>query len=203
MAIFFGDTFGTRVCSSATFDRKWRQGMLRIAVGVMLWFCAGCVGDQYEHLIQPRPNADKIVARSPVLVRDESKPGHPVVSAYLSGTLVSDADIKDLGNLKELQTLDLRNTRVTDAGLKGLAGLKQLRELYLIGTDVTDAGLKEVVTLKHLEKLYLVGAKVTDAGLKNLVNLKQLKELNVSDTMVTVAGQRELQKALPTCDVVR
>jgi internalin A len=177
--------------------------MRRIAACAMLWFCAGCVGDQSERPTLLRPNADKSIASSSAFVQDENKPGHPVVSAYLSGTKVTDADMKDLADLKQLQTLDLRNTSVTDTGLKDLAALTQLRELYLIGTNVTNAGLKEVATLKQLQKLYLVGAKVTDAGLKDLVNLKQLQELNLSDTMVTDAGRRELQKALPACQVVR
>jgi hypothetical protein len=177
--------------------------MLRITVCALLWFCAGCVGDQSERWVNAVIGAHEIIESSPVFVRDENKPGHPVVSAYLSGTKVTDAEMKDLADLKQLQTLDLRNTSVTDAGLKDLATLTELRALYLIGTNITNAGLKEVATLKKLEKLYVVGAKVTDAGLKSLVNLKQLQELNLSGTMVTGAGERELQKALPACQVVR
>ncbi|GAG37153.1 unnamed protein product, partial [marine sediment metagenome] len=37
--------------------------------------------------------------------------------------------------------LTLSNTKVTDAGLKELAGLKQLQSLNLFRTKVTDAGL--------------------------------------------------------------
>ena len=43
----------------------------------------------------------------------------------LSFTQVTDAGLKELAGLKQLQVLDLAHTRVTDAGLKELAGLKQ------------------------------------------------------------------------------
>src|SRR5690242_7446400 len=52
--------------------------------------------------------------------RDDEAPGKPVTGVIL---------------------MDLN---VTDAGLKELAGLKQLQWLILSGTKVTDAGLKEL-----------------------------------------------------------
>jgi hypothetical protein len=176
--------------------------MMRIIACAVLWFCAGCVGELSKRQILRGPTPTKLSASAPELVRDENKPGQPVVSAYFSGTLVMDADMKGLADHKQLQTLDLRNTSVTDAGLKDVAALTQLRELYLIDAKVTDAGLKQVAKLKQLQKLYLVGARVTDAGLKNLVGLDQLKELNLSDTMVTDAGQRKLRESLPACQIV-
>ena len=45
---------------------------------------------------------------------------------------------------------------MTDAGLKELAALKQLQSLDLIGCNkVTDAGLKELAALKQLQSLNL------------------------------------------------
>jgi hypothetical protein len=176
--------------------------MLRIVACAALWFCSGCVGDLSERQMLRGPTPTKSLTSSPELVRDENKPGQPVVSAYFNGTQVTDADMKRLADHKQLRTLDLRNTSVTDAGLKDLTVLAELRELYLIDAKVTDAGLKEVAKLKQLQKLYLVGARVTDAGLKNLVSLDQLKELNVSDTTVTDAGQRKLHESLPACQIV-
>ncbi|HVS37946.1 MAG TPA: hypothetical protein VMS17_20470 [Gemmataceae bacterium] len=58
---------------------------------------------------------------------------------------------------------------MTDAGLKELAGLKQLQALYIGDTAVTDAGLKELAALKQLKRLDLVHCKgVTDAGVAEL-----------------------------------
>jgi hypothetical protein len=45
---------------------------------------------------------------------------------------VTDARLKDLAGLNQLQTLDLSHTPVTDAGLKELAGLNQLQSLSLV-----------------------------------------------------------------------
>jgi Leucine-rich repeat (LRR) protein len=48
-----------------------------------------------------------------------------------------------------LTYLDLKDTNVTDAGLKELKHLKNLEELNLVGTKVTDAGMKELKNIKH------------------------------------------------------
>ena len=47
--------------------------------------------------------------------------------------------------------LDLSFTQVTDAGLKELAVLKNMQSLNLLGTNVTDADLKELAGLKSLQ----------------------------------------------------
>ena len=55
----------------------------------------------------------------------------------LSETQITDAGLKELVGLKNLQTLKLGFTRVTDAGLVTLRALPRLRSLYLWQTDVT------------------------------------------------------------------
>ena len=135
------------------------------------------------------------------VLRDDMKPGQPVVKVYLTGPKVTDVELKEIAAFKELQILDLRRTKVTDAGLKNLAPLTQLQELYLIGVPVTDAGLKEVAPLKQLQKLFLVGSQVTDKGLKNLAALKQLQEVYLDSINVTKTGRDGLKKALPNCTI--
>ena len=56
---------------------------------------------------------------------------------------------------------------MTDAGLKELAGLKNLQSLDLWYTGITDAGLKELAELKSLQVLNLPSL-VTDAGVAEL-----------------------------------
>jgi len=111
------------------------------------------------------------------VTRDEKAEGKPVIRVRLGGTQVTDAGLKELAALKNLQELDLAGTKVTDAGLKELAALKTLQTLYLDNTKVTDAGLKELAPLKNLQTLYLGNTQVTDAG------------------------KAELRKALPKCQV--
>jgi hypothetical protein len=75
-----------------------------------------------------------------IITRDEKVKGKPIVSVGITRDDVTDALLKHLAGLKQLQTLDLSLTKVTDAGLKHLAGLKQLRLLDLDHTRVTDKG---------------------------------------------------------------
>jgi hypothetical protein len=155
------------------------------------------------------------------IIRDDKAKGKPIVSVYLVGGPVTDAGLKHLAGLKQLQLLVLSftqvtdaglkhlaglkqlhglyvgSTKVTDAGLEHLAGLKQLRELDLGSTQVTDAGLKHLAGLKQLRGLYLDHTKVTDAGLNHLAGLKELQELHLRDTKVTGKGKADLKKALP------
>jgi len=103
----------------------------------------------------------------------------------------------------DVLTLDLHEAKVTDAGMKELKDLKNLQSLDLGATDVTDAGLKELKGLKDLRKLSLAHTPVTNAGLKELKELKDLRTLLLFDTGVTEAGVAELRKALPDLNVVR
>jgi hypothetical protein len=91
--------------------------------------------------------------------RDKKAKGKPIVNVNLTDTNLTDAGLKELAGLKQLQSLRLINTVVTDAGLKHLAGLKQLRELNLTFTEVTDAGLKHLAGLKQLQTLNLIKTK--------------------------------------------
>src|SRR5262245_20562132 len=82
--------------------------------------------------------------------RDDKLPGKAVLVVNLIGTKVADAGLKELRELKSLQTLNLHGTNVTDAGLRELKGLKSLQSLNLSYTNVTDGGLKELKELKTL-----------------------------------------------------
>ncbi len=97
--------------------------------------------------------------------------------------------------------LDLKGTPVTDAQLRVLPKLKNLQRLHLERTAVTDAGLAQVKLCAQLAYLNLYGTKITDAGLKQLTGLKELSHLYVWQSAVTPAGIADLRKALPECTV--
>src|SRR5262245_19404218 len=77
---------------------------------------------------------------------DAPVPNRPdeITRIDLSGTAVTDARLKRLVELKNLQTLELQDTQVTDAGLKELATMSKLAHLLLHITRVTDAGIAEL-----------------------------------------------------------
>jgi RNA polymerase sigma factor (sigma-70 family) len=93
--------------------------------------------------------------------------------------VITDADLKEIPNFKNLSLLDLSGTKVSDVGMKEVANLNKLLVLCLAGTNVTDGGLKELANLTNLSRLYLVGTQVTDEGV------------------------RAFQKAVPNCRIYR
>ncbi len=138
------------------------------------------------------------------IMRDDKQPAKPVVGVDLSLKKVTDADLKELKELKQLASLNLFGCRaVTDAGVKELKELKQLDSLILMRTQVTEAGVKELKDLKQLTKLILGGTQGTDAGLKELKDLKHLTELRIIGCPVTNAGLKELKdfKQLTKLDI--
>lgn len=134
----------------------------------------------------------------------DNNPAKPVRTLFLPGPKIQDADLKLVAKLTELEVLKLdAANNVTDAGLKELATLKNLQDLGLGSTKVTDAGLKELAGFKKLQKLNLNFTKVTDAGLKVLASLDKLDTLGLSFTEVTADGVKKLQESLPKCKIIR
>src|SRR5688572_30381435 len=76
------------------------------------------------------------------ITRDDKLPGKPVVGVRFVGWLDS---------------ILFNRPRLTDASLKDLKGLPQLQELVLAETQVSDVGLKELKDLKSLRTLQLGG----------------------------------------------
>jgi Leucine Rich repeat len=58
--------------------------------------------------------------------------------------MVTDAGLKHLSRMTQLETLDLRETKITDAGLTQLYGLQRLQTLGLQATKVTPAGIQQL-----------------------------------------------------------
>ena len=132
-----------------------------------------------------------------VVKRDEaSQPTQPVVRLVFPDRNATDAILKQVRELKDLQELVVGGSPITDAGIRDIKGLKGLRLLWLNATKVSDAGLKEMHELENLEVLLLGNTLVSDAGLKELEGLKNIKELYLSATKVSGTGLKHL-KSLP------
>ncbi|MBL7037595.1 MAG: hypothetical protein ISR77_03145 [Pirellulaceae bacterium] len=91
-------------------------------------------------------------------------------------------------------------TRVdsTSRDVKHLLGLTDLE------TDkgLDDRVLEHLAGLTELETVVIAYGQVTDVGLAHLRGLTELSYLNLRGTHVTEQGVRELQKALPNCEIV-
>ena len=77
------------------------------------------------------------------VIRDEKSQGKPVTGVILDFSAVTDQRLEELVKFRHLRHLSLAGTQVTDAGMKHLAKLKNLQSLTL-GIKVTGAGLKEL-----------------------------------------------------------
>jgi hypothetical protein len=115
----------------------------------------------------------------------------------LKGSEITDASLKDIGQVTSLVDLRLGTTKVTDAALAEVAKLQNLQALGLELTGTTDAGVAQLKNLKNLVYLNLYGTQVTDAGLENLRDMKHLRSLYLWQTKVTPEGVKKLQEALP------
>lgn len=86
----------------------------------------------------------------------------------LGGTKVTDASLKEIGKLKNLNKLHLEHTAVTDAGLASLKNLKYLEYVNLVDTKITDAGLKDIASMKGLRSVYVWKSAVTDSAVSQV-----------------------------------
>lgn len=129
--------------------------------------------------------------------------GMPAVLVRQEGR-ITDADLKELTALTNLEILDLRNSQVTDAGLPTFADFPNLEVLDLSFSKVTDAGLAELLKAKKLKTLLLSNnVNIGNRGVQTLAAHPSLERVWVKDTMVTEQGIQDAQKSNPKLVVVR
>ena len=119
----------------------------------------------------------------------------------LSGENVTDEILDRLQRSPKLEELHLSGGRVTDQGLVNLAKFPNLRWLIMNHTRITDSGLVYVRRLKHLEELILTDTAISNEGIADLAAMASLQTLNVRRTAITADRLRELQQALPNCEI--
>ena len=131
--------------------------------------------------------------------------GSDTFHVRVNGTEFGDDDLARLiqKHGDRIWGLDLRNTKVTDAGLKNLTGMSNLEQLILGNDDVrgfpgidfhrptspiTDSGLVHLRDLPQLMNLNLCGLPITDKGLPTMGDLPNLGALYLSRTKVQGPG---------------
>jgi hypothetical protein len=119
----------------------------------------------------------------------------------LNGNSITDTGLDKLRELTSLHKLLLHNTKVTDQGMATIREFPNLEELSL-GGHITDAGVAQLHDLKKLKDLSLQGSGITDECLPTLKTLRGLKHLVLASTHISKDGIQELQKALPSLQIV-
>jgi Leucine-rich repeat (LRR) protein len=129
-------------------------------------------------------------------------PGDPVINIDADTRKLGDQMVAPLGQLTDLQELNLHQTLITDKGIASLKDLGRLRVLTLSANRISDSGLESLKNLKSLQVLALSRTDITDAGLPALYGLTQLQTIYLSHTRVTPEGIKKLQDALPLARIV-
>lgn len=145
----------------------------------------------------------------------------------INGTSLTEAELRKLRALSQLETLNFRTDGGFAAGgLENLAAFEHLRSLLLHGGPITDAELAPLARLTNLRGLNLLGCPrvtsdaaahltplsnlrslalsiggVDDGAVRHLKQIQSLRLLRVPNTKISPAGVAELQHALPQCAI--
>jgi serine/threonine protein kinase/Leucine-rich repeat (LRR) protein len=116
---------------------------------------------------------------------------------------ISDQKFWDvLGDLPELERLELQCPALATTNLGALSRLPELRHLGLTFVRIADLDLAVLEGLPNLRSLNLIATPVTDVGLEQLARCRQLTFLNLRRAQVTAAGVAAFQTSLPQCIVL-
>ncbi len=124
----------------------------------------------------------------------------------MSSTEPDIALLEAVGDLGNLELLDLRAGRLLDAGidddgLARLGGLVHLTHLDLMGNRrITDAGARTLARFRRLTWLNLAGCHLTDAGLEHLHGLTDLRFLELGVSEVSDRALASLRDSLEDGD---
>jgi hypothetical protein len=186
--------------------RRWFQFSLRTVMifTALVAVVCGWLGSKIERKREERDAVKAIEALGGVViydfqwvdyefVSDAPPPGPAWLRSLLGDEFFGAVDFVALRSRPE----------AIDDSLESFKGLAQLRTLLLSETGVSDAGLAHLRGLTHLRRLSLNRTNVTDAGIVNLYGLAELESLELAHTKVTDAGVKDLQKALPNCNIYR
>ena len=154
-------------------------------------------GDGKAAIAEYNPETEKRIKRAikqrggRVFV-DRTHPDGPVVGVDYAGTRVTDAELEQLKELKNLRELNLGDTAITDAGLEHLKYLKKLQSLILEHTQLNGAGITHIGDILGLTRLDMGDTPITDADLELLTGLTNLEWLSLWNTRITANGLRHL-----------
>lgn len=92
--------------------------------------------------------------------------------------------------------LDLARSQVTDAGMKTVRLMRDLERLHLENTAVGDEGVAELASLAKLEYINLYGTKVGNGIFETFAKLPNLKKAYVWQTAVDPAEAKAFERSV-------
>ena len=95
----------------------------------------------------------------------------------LTGSNVSDDNLKKIGELERLMKLNLSKTKISDKGLTHLEKLEKLESLNLFRTKVSDELINVIPKIPNLKRLYLSESNATEEIVSQLKKSKQNLEI--------------------------
>ncbi|MCA9258993.1 MAG: redoxin domain-containing protein, partial [Planctomycetales bacterium] len=101
----------------------------------------------------------------------------------------SDAGVKQLGALHNLETLHLKGSSVTDASMPVLKRMHALKELWLEHTRVTDDGFAMLAGAGSLERVQLTKNRMTTRCVETLARMPSLRQVGLMDLNARVDGE--------------
>ncbi|MFO0880705.1 MAG: TIGR03067 domain-containing protein [Gemmataceae bacterium] len=123
---------------------------------------------------------------------------------------IGDDVARKIGDLRNLQELELSYSAIGDDGFKSIAGLPGLRRLNVRSTHITDMGIAHLRNHKGLEHISLRIAGLGDRTLQHLAHIETLTRLDLDGSgvpggppsrNVSIAGLQQL-KNLPGLDTL-
>lgn len=92
--------------------------------------------------------------------------------------------------------LDLARSQVTDAGMKTVRLMRDLERLHLENTVISGKGIAELASLAKLEYINLYGTKVDNAIFETFSKLPNLKKVYVWQTAVDSAEAKAFERSV-------
>ncbi|MEN1678049.1 MAG: hypothetical protein AAGJ46_00540 [Planctomycetota bacterium] len=115
---------------------------------------------------------------------------------------VTDAGLRRIGELRNLESLSLSSSGITDQSIESIVQLRRLSSLDISDCYITDEGLAELARCASLTHLDLTGASVTDTGILHLADHPSLESLEIEIGQgVTRQGLRRLLDEQPNLQV--
>src|SRR5262245_25537939 len=111
------------------------------------------------------------------------------------GPTFTDANLKAIPNLENVEMLSLLDTAVTDLGCRELLRATNLVEISIISDQLSDSTLQVLAQLPALRSLQIHrGPNMGDDGIRYLSGCIGLRELYLRETAITDRGLVAINK---------